>query len=225
MHSGLGLGGLDYLAGRQEKGSAVTDYRPHFFALVEPSAWRKLVRKRGRGVHGHSFTFGTGLGFLRLHISGHRKELIVEGFLKGLTFSPKPIKGLEAHVIAEEFSTDLPIKDVLISLTSAAGLSSWLGATQKFLPHVGIKLNTKINDEDLQGVISAFELPKRIVFVFEKLGELDFAIKLTGNQVNVQLKISRSLLPSEEQEWRQLASQVIVSLRNRFGKWSVTENG
>ena len=149
----------------------------------------------------------------------------MEGFLKGLTFSPKPIKGLEAHVIAEEFSTDLPRKDVLISLTSAAGLSSWLGATQKFLPHVGIKLNTKINDEDLQGVISAFELPKRIVFVFEKLGELDFAIKLTGNQVNVQLKISRSLLPSEEQEWRQLASQVIVSLRNRFGKRSVTENG
>lgn len=137
--------------------------------------------------------------------------------MKGFTLSPKPIKGLAAHTVAEVFNTDMPIKELLIALTSAAGLSNWLGATEDFLPHVGIKLKTKINDQELQGVITAFELPKRIVFVFDGLGELNFAIKQSGSQVIVDLKISRSLLPSEEQDWRELVNQVLVSLKSKFG--------
>ena len=141
----------------------------------------------------------------------------MEGFLKGFTISPKPIRGLESRVIDEIFYTDMPIRELLIALTSAAGLASWLGVTEEFIPHVGIKLKTKINDQELQGVITAFELPKRIVFVFEQLGELNFEIKQSASQTTVGLKVSRSLLPSEEQGWLEMVNQVLVSLRSVFG--------
>jgi hypothetical protein len=49
----------------------------------------------------------------------------MEGFLSGFSLAPKPLKGVELRVIERRVLSQLPIKDVLLAITTAAGLSSW----------------------------------------------------------------------------------------------------
>ncbi len=125
----------------------------------------------------------------------------MEGFLSGFSLAPKPLKGVELKVIESSFVSQLPIKDVLRAVTTASGLSSWLGQSTDFLCHVGIKFLVSVYSEDSRAVFTTVDLPRRLTFMVEAIGELDFQLAVAADTVNVKLRVSRSLAPGEEAQW------------------------
>ena len=125
----------------------------------------------------------------------------MEGFLSGFSLAPKPLKGVELRVIETTVVSQLPIKDALRAITTASGLSSWLGNSTDFLCHVGIKFLVSVDGEDSKAVFTTVDLPRRLAFMVEAIGEFDFQLALAAETVNIKLKVSRALAPGEEAHW------------------------
>lgn len=125
----------------------------------------------------------------------------MEGFLSGFSLAPKPLKGVELQVIEKSVVSQLPIKDVLLAITSASGLSSWLGSSTDFLCHVGIKFLVSVDGEDSKAVFTTVDLPRRLAFMVEAIGEFDFQLVSNSEGVKIKVKVSRALAPGAELEW------------------------
>jgi len=125
----------------------------------------------------------------------------MEGFLSGFSLAPKPLKGVELQVIEKSVVSQLPIKDVLLAITSASGLSSWLGSSTDFLCHVGIKFLVSVDGEESKAVFTTVDLPRRLVFMVEAIGEFDFQLVSNSEGVKIKVKVSRALAPGAEGEW------------------------
>lgn len=125
----------------------------------------------------------------------------MEGFLSGFSLAPKPLKGVELRVIERTIVSQLSIKDALLVITTASGLSSWLGKSTDFLCHVGIKFLVSVDGEESKAVFTTVDLPRRLAFMVEALGELEFQLALAADTVNIKLKVSRALAPGLEGEW------------------------
>jgi hypothetical protein len=125
----------------------------------------------------------------------------VEGFLAGFSLAPKPLKGVELFVVERKLSTTLPIKEVLQTISTHQGLTSWLGHTSEFLCHVGIKFNITIDGEESKAVFTAVDIPRAIVFMVESLGEFEFNLLQSGPTLNVTLKVRRALVPGTQRDW------------------------
>ena len=125
----------------------------------------------------------------------------MEGFLSGFSLAPKPLKGVELRAIETSVVSHLPIKDVLLAITTASGMSSWLGQSTDFLCHVGIKFVVSVYGEDSKAVFTTVDLPRRLTFMVEAIGEFDFQLAVAANTVKINLKVSRALTPGAEAEW------------------------
>jgi hypothetical protein len=125
----------------------------------------------------------------------------VEGFLAGFSLAPKPLKGVEVVVFERNISTQRPIKDVLQALSTQAGLNSWLGESSEFFCHVGIKFTVKIAGEESKAVFTTVDIPRKIAFMVEALGEFEFNLSQTGDFVKLGLKVRRALAPGAETDW------------------------
>ena len=125
----------------------------------------------------------------------------MEGFLSGFSLAPKPLKGVELRVIERTIVSHRPIKDVLLAITTASGLSSWLGQSTDFLCHVGIKFLVSVDGEESKAVFTTVDLPRRLAFMVEAVGECDFQLALAADTVKIELKVSRALAPGAESEW------------------------
>lgn len=126
----------------------------------------------------------------------------MEGFLSGFKLAPKPLKGVQLVEVSRAMETQSSIKHVLQSLTTATGLSAWLGQTTDFLAHVGIKFETSVAGENSKAVITTLDLPKRIVFMVEAIGEFDFVVRDQGANVLVKLEVRRAIAPAEAAAWK-----------------------
>ena len=136
----------------------------------------------------------------------------MEGFLSGFKLAPKPLKGVQLVEVAHAVETQGPIKNVLQSLTTATGLSAWLGQTTDFLAHVGIKFDTTVAGETSKAVITTLDLPKRIVFMVEAIGEFDFAVHQKGSKVLVKLVVRRAIAPVEAAAWKASIAPTLEAL-------------
>jgi hypothetical protein len=136
----------------------------------------------------------------------------VEGFLAGFSLAPKPLKGVEVVVFERNISTQLPIKDVLQALSTQGGLNSWLGESSEFFCHVGIKFTVKIAGEDSKAVFTTVDIPRKIAFMVEALGEFEFNLSQTGNIVKLGLKVRRALAPGAETAWTESVQLQINAL-------------
>lgn len=125
----------------------------------------------------------------------------MEGFLSGFSLAPKPLKGVELRVIESSVVSHRPIKDALLAITTASGLSSWLGQSTDFLCHVGIKFLVSVDGEESKAVFTTVDLPRRLAFMVEAVGEFDFQLALAADTVKIELKVSRALAPGAESEW------------------------
>ena len=136
----------------------------------------------------------------------------MEGFLSGFKLAPKPLKGVQLVEVDHAVETQSSIKNVLQSLTTAAGLSAWLGQTTDFLAHVGIKFDTTVAGETSKAVITTLDLPKRIVFMVEAIGEFDFAVHEKGAKVLVKLVVRRAIAPVEAAAWKASIAPTLEAL-------------
>lgn len=125
----------------------------------------------------------------------------MSGFLSGFKIAPKPLKGVQTFSAKTTIHTKLALREVLTAITSARGLSSWLGETGEFFAHVGIKFQTNVNGEVSNSVITGLDLPKRVVFIVESIGEFDFVISTSAEKVSIDLTVQRAMVPAESKSW------------------------
>jgi hypothetical protein len=137
----------------------------------------------------------------------------VEGFLAGFSLAPKPLKGVDLQVVESAFSSKLPIKDVLKVLTTSDGLSSWLGASTEFLCHVGIKFSVIVDGEDSKAVLTTVDLPRKLAFMVEALGEFEFQLLQSAGGVELGLKVRRALSPDAASAWFEAIERRVAALK------------
>jgi hypothetical protein len=143
----------------------------------------------------------------------------MEGFLSGFSLAPKPLKGVELRVIERTIVSHLSSKDALLAITTASGLSTWLGKSTDFLCHVGIKFLVSVDGEESKAVFTTVDLPRRLAFMVEAIGEFEFQLALAADTVNIKLRVSRALAPGEEAQW-------VESVESRLAAFeSVMTNG
>lgn len=140
--------------------------------------------------------------------------MTVEGFLSGFKLAPKPLKGVELSTVSYRTQTQIPIKQVLAVIITGSGLSTWLGETPDFFAHVGIKFEVKVGGETSKSIITALDLPKRLVFMVEAIGEFVFVVKEQGATVLVDLEVRRAIAPAESVAWQASLEPVLVQLDN-----------
>jgi hypothetical protein len=136
----------------------------------------------------------------------------VEGFLAGFSLAPKPLRGVELFVVEHKISSQLPIKSVIQAVSTQAGLNDWLGESSEFLCHVGIKFSVSVSGEDSKSVFTTVDIPRKIVFMVEALGEFEFNLSPNGARVNLEIKVRRALAPSLETAWAENIKQLLGAL-------------
>ncbi len=137
----------------------------------------------------------------------------MEGFLAGFSLAPKPLKGVDLKVAESSFSSNLPIKDALKLLTTSDGLSSWLGASTEFLCHVGIKFSVTVDGEESKAVFTTVDLPRKLAFMVEALGEFEFQLLHSVAGVEIGLKVRRAVSPDAAAAWSDAVETRVAALK------------
>lgn len=120
----------------------------------------------------------------------------------GFASSPKQPAGSE--LLQEQFalSSNIDPAKIFQLFTTEQGLGSWLGNIQKYDLRQGGRIKFTAEDRLLGASFTSINIPRQIVLVCENLGELDFQFKVTRSGTEVNLKISRSALPEELENWK-----------------------
>lgn len=140
----------------------------------------------------------------------------MEGFLAGFSLAPKPLKGVDLFVVEHKISTQLPIKDVIQAISTQAGVTSWLGESSEFLCHVGIKFNVSVAGEHSKAVFTTVDIPRKIAFMVEALGEFEFNLSTNGPQVHLITTVRRALAPGAETAWTDSISPLLGALETKL---------
>lgn len=127
----------------------------------------------------------------------------------GFRATPKPLTGVSVEENSQIFETAMPTAQVIGLLTTALGLSSWLGEVVNLKLGVGAKANVNSNDESFDILFTCLDFPGHIVFMSEGLGELDFKLSDSRPGTKIQAVIRRALKPEEQAAWNQATSQLL----------------
>ena len=95
----------------------------------------------------------------------------------GFRATPKPLIGVSVEETTRAFMTAKPAPEVIGLLTTATGLSKWLGKVANLKLGVGAKASVTIEDQSIEILYTCLDFPGHIVLMSEGLGELE-------NQVN-----------------------------------------
>jgi len=134
----------------------------------------------------------------------------------GFQSMPKAQVGLSIRHLSLNFQSHAQPTEILELLTTATGLSKWLGATAKCQPSLGAKFLTQIDGLDVENVFTAISLPRQIVLLNESLGEIDFQLKKQGQSLGVSIRISRATTDEEFESWRARASASLAKFEGLF---------
>jgi hypothetical protein len=56
------------------------------------------------------------------------------------------------------------------------------------------------------------DIPRKIAFMVEALGEFEFNLSQTGDYVNLTIKVRRALAPGTETAWTEDAKRIVSAL-------------
>ena len=132
----------------------------------------------------------------------------------GFSPSPKPTPNAKLQTRQISWASQRPLKDFLPTLTTAAGLSLWLGQITKFDFRQGGKLRYERDGEEFGATYSSIQIPRLIVINAESFGELEFRLKDKKSFANISLTIKRYLLAEEAESWDQAVAKLEQNLRS-----------
>ena len=118
-------------------------------------------------------------------------------------FRPSPKRDESRPTASQVFETtsDLLIPKVLKLLTTQQGVESWLVSFTKFDARLGAKLKFTLNDENYGGTYARIDIPKRVIFLTEFHGELDFRLTEKKDGTDIVLSCSKTLNEQEKPAW------------------------
>ena len=122
----------------------------------------------------------------------------------GFRPSPKRDETRPTASVNFEATSDLLIAKVLKLLTTQAGVESWLVRFTKFDARLGAKLKFTLNEENYGGTYARIDIPKRVIFLTEYHGELDFRLTEKKDGTDITLSCSKTLNEQEKQDWENL---------------------
>jgi len=127
-------------------------------------------------------------------------------------FRPSPKKDDSRPTASQVFevSSDLLIPKVLKLLTTQQGVESWLVSFTKYDARLGAKLKFTLNDENYGGTYARIDIPKRVIFLTEYHGELDFRLTEKKDGTDVVLSCSKTLNAIEKPEWEKLVQETFA---------------
>jgi len=127
----------------------------------------------------------------------------------GFRATPKPLIGVSVEETTRVFSSPLPVAQLIGLLTTAAGLTSWLGEVGNLKLGVGAKAKVAFEDRSIEILFTCLDFPGHIVFMNEELGELDFKLTESKSGSKANAVIRRAVRPEEQSAWANSASQIL----------------
>jgi hypothetical protein len=128
----------------------------------------------------------------------------------GFQSSPKAQAGLSTRQLRLSFESHAQLAEVLELLTTAAGLSKWLGPTSKCQASVGSKFRSHIDGADAESVFTAVSLPRQVVILNEVLGEIAIQVKKRGQVLEISASLSRATTDQDFASWNTKATAVFA---------------
>jgi hypothetical protein len=134
-------------------------------------------------------------------------------------FRPSPKKDDSRPTASQVFevSSDLLIPKVLKLLTTQQGVESWLVSFTKYDARLGAKLKFTLNDENYGGTYARIDIPKRVIFLTEYHGELDFRLTEKKDGTDIVLSCSKTLNELEKLEWEKLVKETFARFSSQVG--------
>jgi hypothetical protein len=134
-------------------------------------------------------------------------------------FRPSPKKDDSRPTASKVFevSSDLLIPKVLKLLTTQQGVESWLVSFTKFDARLGAKLKFTLNDENYGGTYARIDIPKRVIFLTEYHGELDFRLTEKKDGTDIVLSCSKTLNQAEKPEWEKIVQETFDRFARQAG--------
>lgn len=133
----------------------------------------------------------------------------------GFQSSPRSPEGQRIEV-ADSFDAAVGMPRLLELLTTAGGLSEWLGRPKKFSLRRGASLDLTLDEHTFGASYELVDIPRRVVMVTERHGEIDIRMRDDGANTGVAVTIRRLVLTSEsEAEVRAALVETINALRRR----------
>jgi hypothetical protein len=77
----------------------------------------------------------------------------------------------------------------------------------KFDARLGAKLKFTLNEENYGGTYARIDIPKRVIFLTEYHGELDFRLTEKKDGTDIILSCSKTLNEQEKQDWEQTVQE------------------
>ena len=129
----------------------------------------------------------------------------------GFRATPKPLIGVSVEETSHAFMTVLPTAQVVGLLTTAAGLSAWLGEVSTLKLGVGAKATIALEDQSIEILYTCLDFPGHIVFMSESLGELDFKLTESKQGTKIHAVIRRAVKPEELTTWAKATTKILQS--------------
>lgn len=127
----------------------------------------------------------------------------------GFRATPKPLTGVTVEESSQAFITAMPTAQVIGLLTTAAGLSTWLGEVATLKLGVGAKANVTLEDQSVEILYTCLDFPGHIVFMSESLGELDFKLTESKQGTKIHAVIRRAVKPEEQSAWARATEEIL----------------
>jgi uncharacterized protein YndB with AHSA1/START domain len=108
---------------------------------------------------------------------------------------------------------DAPLSALFTALTQDSSVGKILDETVRFDARQGGKLRfISKGDDGYGGTYSLIQVPRRVIVVTERHGELDFRLSDKGPTSSVDLRATRMSAPEDTDAWVALVEQVATRL-------------
>lgn len=133
----------------------------------------------------------------------------------GFAQSPKADPNRKIHTYATELQLTADLKSVFAAFNEPDFYEAVFDKLQKLDFRQGAKL-TFDADPEYRGTFSRIDIPREIILLTERHGEVAFRFKeRKGSQIKLQVK--KALLEEEISLWSAACEKLVANLGDRFG--------
>ncbi|MEO0025097.1 MAG: hypothetical protein RL196_1538 [Actinomycetota bacterium] len=138
----------------------------------------------------------------------------MSGTWVGFQTSPKPILGAKKREVGLSLTATSGLVELFELLTTPAGLSLWLGQTNKCVPAVGAKFESGLAGEEAQNLFISISVPRQVVILNSLLGEINVKVKNTHGKISLDAKITAAITEADFEAWQVRADDVLAQLES-----------
>lgn len=126
----------------------------------------------------------------------------------------KPVPG-HTHVESARLTSSLPDADIVALLSTRAGLERWLGQVRSFNGRQGGSIDFSGPDGTFGGSYTLLDIPRRVVLVTDRHGELDFRMDVRVRPLVLSVRVTRFMADEEDAAAAQALMREVIDAIGR----------